>query len=309
MSTEKTQLPKGQVPRWQLRGRFAVALSEMYGQEVPAYNALVETSREVNRDVLARDNQESDRALVGDLGRISGERHGAIRVGNAREMRQVGRIFAVLGMYPVGFYDLRDAARKSVPVIATAFRPIEAEELARHPFRVFTSMLVTDDPRFFDEETRAEVEAFLDARTIFPTELMSLVERAEEQGGLEETEAEAFLELACQSFALSKEPIRRGWYEHLRAISAIAADIGAEPGTHINHLTPRVLDIDELYRRMEAQGIKMIDHIQGPPSWDGPFVLLRQTSFRALDEERECMGFDLNRIKAFRRQQAQARPA
>ena len=56
--------------------------------------------------------------------------------------------------------------------------------------------------------------------------------------------------------------------------------------THINHLTPRVLDIDELYARMQARGIAMIDAIQGPPRWDGPDVLLRQTSFRALAEPR-----------------------
>ncbi|MDN5819057.1 MAG: VOC family protein, partial [Yaniella sp.] len=56
--------------------------------------------------------------------------------------------------------------------------------------------------------------------------------------------------------------------------------------THINHLTPRVLDIDDLYERMEALGITMIDEVQGPPAWDGPDVLLRQTSFRALNEER-----------------------
>jgi uncharacterized glyoxalase superfamily metalloenzyme YdcJ len=28
----------------------------------------------------------------------------------------------------------------------------------------------------------------------------------------------------------------------------------------------------------------MIDRIQGPPRWDGPDLLLRQTSFRALAE-------------------------
>ncbi len=59
------------------------------------------------------------------------------------------------------------------------------------------------------------------------------------------------------------------------------------PSTHINHLTPRVLDIDDLYERMEARGITMIDEIQGPPDWEGPDVLLRQTSFKALAEERQ----------------------
>jgi uncharacterized glyoxalase superfamily metalloenzyme YdcJ len=56
--------------------------------------------------------------------------------------------------------------------------------------------------------------------------------------------------------------------------------------THVNHLTPRVLDIDALYARMGALGITMIDDIQGPPAWQGPDVLLRQTSFRALAEPR-----------------------
>ena len=56
--------------------------------------------------------------------------------------------------------------------------------------------------------------------------------------------------------------------------------------THVNHLTPRVLDIDDLYVSMQERGIAMIDEIQGPPAWEGPDVLLRQTSFRALAERR-----------------------
>ena len=37
---------------------------------------------------------------------------------------------------------------------------------------------------------------------------------------------------------------------------------------------------------MTDRGIEMIDAIQGPPRWQGPDVLLRQTSFRALAETR-----------------------
>src|SRR5690606_10089510 len=103
---------------------------------------------------------------------------------------------------------------------------------------------------------------------------------------LSEADAERFLELAVGAFELSREPIDRVWYERLEKVSAVAADIGGVRSTHINHLTPRVLDIDELYRRMSERGIRMIDEIQGPPRWHGPDVLLRQTSFRALDERR-----------------------
>jgi hypothetical protein len=58
------------------------------------------------------------------------------------------------------------------------------------------------------------------------------------------------------------------------------------PSTHINHLTPRVLDIDLLHASMRRQGVDMLERIEGPPRWDGPELLLRQTSFKALARPR-----------------------
>ncbi|MDR8020103.1 2-oxoadipate dioxygenase/decarboxylase [Nesterenkonia aerolata] len=269
---------------WQLRAEFALRLSEMYGEEVPAYTTLVDVSTEVNEDVLREMGEAAER--LGTISRVTAERHGAIRVGSPEEMAQVARVFAAFGMHPVGFYDLRDASKSSVPVVSTAFRPIEAEELALNPFRVFTSMLAADDPRFFDTDLQSRLRDFLGERTLFPSELLELADRAAAQDGLALEEAEKLLDLATGAFRLSEEPVEHSWYQELEAVSAVAADIGGVSTTHINHLTPRVLDIDELYRRMEARGITMIDEVQGPPAWDGPDVLLRQTSFRALAEER-----------------------
>ncbi|GLW31057.1 2-oxoadipate dioxygenase/decarboxylase [Actinoplanes regularis] len=272
------------IPQWRLRARFARELSTMYGREVPLYTTLVQVSEEVNRDVVDRDGSGAQR--LGSIDRITAERHGAIRVGTPAELGQVARIFGAFGMHPVGFYDLRDAGGSPVPVISTAFRPIDAGELARNPFRVFTSLLATADPRFFTADLRARLEMFLAGRQLFGPELLALADRAERDHGLPEPEAGRFLELAVRAFELSTEPVDRSWYAELEAVSAVAADIGGVRGTHINHLTPRVLDIDELYRRMTDRGIAMIDEIQGPPRWHGPDVLLRQTSFRALAETR-----------------------
>ncbi|MCI3931287.1 2-oxoadipate dioxygenase/decarboxylase [Streptomyces sp. AN091965] len=269
---------------WQLRAAFAARLSDMYGREVPAYTTLVDVTRAVNEDVLRERGAAAER--LGSIGRVTAERHGAIRVGTPAELGQVARVFGALGMRPVGFYDLREAAASAVPVVSTAFRPVDADELARNPFRVFTSLLTPADPRFFDEGLRKRLEGFLAARELFPPELLALADRAEAEGGLAGADAERFLGLAVAAFELSREPIDKGWYEELERVSAVAADIGGVRGTHINHLTPRVLDIDELYRRMTARGVRMIDTVQGPPAWDGPDVLLRQTSFRALDEPR-----------------------
>lgn len=271
------------VTPWQLRAAFARRLSDMYGAEVPAYTTLLEVTRAVNADVLAARGAEAER--LGRIERVTAERHGAIRLGTPREMAQVATVFAAMGMHPVGFYDLRETA-SAVPVISTAFRPVDADELARNPFRVFTSMLTTSDRRFFSADLQQRLRTSLAAREVFPPELVALAERAEVDGSLPTADAERFLTLAVRAFELSPEPVDRAWYDELEAVNAVAADIGGVGSTHVNHLTPRVLDVDDLYARMSGRGITMIDDIQGPPAWEGPDVLLRQTSFRALDEPR-----------------------
>lgn len=223
------------IPTWRLRAAFARRLSDMYGTEVPAYTTLLEVSAQVNDEVISKDG---DAGRLGGIERVTAERHGAIRVGTAREMRQAAQVFAALGMEPVGFYDLREAAASAVPVVSTAFRPIKAVELERNPFRVFTSMLTTADRRFFDAGLEARLESFLARRELFPPELLGLAARAEREEGLDEAPAMRFLTLAVAAFELSPEPVDRAWYTELERISAVAADIGGVTSTHINHLTP-----------------------------------------------------------------------
>ena len=274
--------PAKKLPTWRLRERFAAGLSAMYAHEVPAYTTLVEVSTQVNRDYAER---HPDAQRLGSLSRVTAERHGAIRVGTPQELAAVADLFSAFGMVPVGYYDLRDAA-PPVPVVSTAFRPIDGDELARNPFRVFTSMLALHDPRFFDTGLRARVQTFLDRRQLFDPALIARARMIAAARGCGVGEADDFVAQAVAAFALSHQPIDKSWYDELSRVSAVAADIAGIASTHINHLTPRVLDIDELYRRMIARGITMIDAIQGPPRWDGPAVLLRQTSFRALAEPR-----------------------
>ena len=53
----------------ELRTRFAARLSNLYGDEVPAYRTLVEVSQEVNQRVIARDgNRTGVSRAVPDLG-------------------------------------------------------------------------------------------------------------------------------------------------------------------------------------------------------------------------------------------------
>jgi uncharacterized glyoxalase superfamily metalloenzyme YdcJ len=280
--------PVKRVATWELRAQFAAGLSAMYAGEVPAYATLVEVSARVNADYVAN---HRGAGRLGSLDRVTAERHGAIRVGSPAELAAVADLFAAFGMFPVGYYDLRGAA-SPVPVVSTAFRPVDAKELARNPFRVFTSMLATRDRRYFDRDLRTRVETFLARRQLFDPALLARARMIAAEGGCAAEEAEAFVGAAVSAFALSREPINKPWYDELSRVSAVAADIAGVCSTHINHLTPRVLDIDDLYRRMTGRGIIMIEAIQGPPRTDGPAVLLRQTSFRALAEPRLFRGRD-----------------
>ncbi|KEZ73544.1 hypothetical protein C5I_0112885, partial [Pseudomonas syringae pv. syringae FF5] len=104
----------------QIRAGFSRAMSQMYKHEVPLYGTLMALVSEVNEQVMSHDSSVLDSLRqTGEIQRLDMERHGAIRVGTAQELATLARLFAVMGMQPVGYYDLSAAG---VPVHSTAFR-------------------------------------------------------------------------------------------------------------------------------------------------------------------------------------------
>ncbi|PYC16194.1 DUF1338 domain-containing protein [Pseudomonas jessenii] len=263
-----------------IRQRFSKAMSDMYREEVPLYGALMQLVEQTNREVLA-DQPDIARQLdsTGEIQRLDMERHGAIRVGTATELATLARLFAVMGMQPVGYYDLTAAG---VPVHSTAFRAVHEEALQVSPFRVFTSLLrleLIEDPQL-----RAFAESVLAKRSIFTPEALRLIAQAENAGGLNESEAEAFVLQALETFRWHHSAtVTAAQYQTLSAQHRLIADVVAFKGPHINHLTPRTLDIDSVQEQMPAHGITPKAVIEGPPRRQCP-ILLRQTSFKALDE-------------------------
>lgn len=248
----------------QLRADFSQALSDMYRNEVPAYGTLI--------DIVGRINAQHEGI------RSDGERHGAIRLGTAAELSLIGRVFAVLGLYPVGYYDLSVAG---LPVHSTAFRPITVEGFNASPFRMFTSLLRLD---MLPSGLRKTAEAALAARSIFSGMGHTLLEQAEREGGLSSKDGTAFIREAVGIFAWRKRAhVDLATYKALLAEHPLIADIVSFQGPHMNHLTPRVADIDAAQAMMGAEGLEIKDTIEGPPRRDIP-ILLRQTAFKALSE-------------------------
>ncbi len=263
-----------------IRSLFAQAMSHMYRTEVPLYGTLVELVAQVNDQVLAADPalaQQMERS--GERARLDVERHGAIRVGTAQELAMLRRLFAVMGMQPVGYYDLSVAG---VPVHSTAFRPVDAEALNRNPFRVFTSLLRLE--LIEDAALRGQAAAILAQRRIFTADALALIEQCERDGGLGEEDAWRFVVEALETFRWHNDAtVSLSTYHALHGAHRLIADVVSFRGPHINHLTPRTLDIDAAQAEMHRRGIAAKAVIEGPPRRQCP-ILLRQTSFKALEE-------------------------
>ncbi|BBN54127.1 hypothetical protein TRE132_22520 [Pseudomonas chlororaphis subsp. aurantiaca] len=263
-----------------IRQRFSRAMSDMYREEVPLYGALMELVAQVNAGVLGSDERIARQLRsTGEIQRLDLERHGAIRVGTATELATLGRLFAVMGMQPVGYYDLTPAG---VPVHSTAFRAVHESALQVSPFRVFTSLLRLE--LIDNRQLRDFAESVLVRRSIFTPRALALIEQAETQGGLDDRAAGEFVEQALETFRWHHSAtVTAGQYQQLSAQHRLIADVVAFKGPHINHLTPRTLDIDQVQELMPAHGITPKAVIEGPPRRECP-ILLRQTSFKALEE-------------------------
>ena len=255
-------------------------MSEMYRAEVPQYGTLIELVSEHNAALLATDATLSKQLQAsGDLERLDVERHGAIRLGTAAELVAIRRLFAVMGMHPVGYYDLSVAG---LPVHSTAFRPIEPASLRRNPFRVFCSLLRLD--LLTDRDLAATAAGLLAQRQIVNDTALALIEKAEADGGLGTADADAFVSAALETFRWHAEAtVDAATYARLKEAHGLVADVVSFKGPHINHLTLRTLDIDAVQQAMPQHGIAAKAVIEGPPRRETP-ILLRQTAFKALKE-------------------------
>ena len=268
------------VPPDDIRSRFSRAMSAMYREAVPQYGTLIDLVADINARTLdAQPTLRAQMTHAGELERLDVERHGAIRVGTAAELATLRRLFAVMGMEPVGYYDLSVAG---VPVHSTAFRPVTDAALLANPFRVFTSLLRLE--LIADPALRDKAAAILARRQIFTPRVLELIAQCETDGGLTDADANAFVREALETFRWhSTATVDAETYRALQAAHRLVADVVCFRGPHINHLTPRTLDIDAAQTAMTAHGMDAKDVVEGPPRRDCP-ILLRQTSFKALQE-------------------------
>lgn len=221
----------------ELRTKFAVAKSRMYREEVPLYGDLVKIVHNINavtlEDAISKTSAADTVALRASAEWLTLERHGANRLGIPYELQIVKRMFAVLGMYPIGYYDL---SASGLPIHATCFRPKHTASLDWNPFRVFTTLFRPE--LLVSKDAREQALALLEQRRIFTDTLLDLLNTAGEQDAqLDHEQAEAFVPEALLSFSWrSVAAAAFDQYRLLREEHPILADIACLQSAHINHL-------------------------------------------------------------------------
>lgn len=224
----------------ELQNRLFAELSDMFGREVPLYDKALLVNKACNQTVCALlgELHKGFKISEGQLGKTSGERHGAIRIGKPAEYRWVAGFFAAFGLEPHNYYDMTKVGNKSQPIVATAFRsPINPEH------RVFCSLLMTD---YFDPATRERIEALLKPREVFSARAQELILKNQKQGGLSEAEAADLIkEGVTRIFKWTGRAKDYQLYQDLcKEGFKIAADIACFESHHLNHLTPNTFCMD-----------------------------------------------------------------
>jgi uncharacterized glyoxalase superfamily metalloenzyme YdcJ len=263
-----------------IRHMFSQAMSSIYRKEVPLYSDLLALVAATNEFIISKDHAlEARLKATGQIDRLSCERHGAIRLGTAEEMKTMARFLSVMGMRSVGYYDLSQAG---LPVHATCFRCLELRSLEKNPFRLFVSLLCPD---LISSPIRSKVYEILSRRQIFHPRVLELISIAEQTNNkLTPSQASDFITYGLETFKWRHTAnVTLDEYSELHSENPLLADVAGFAGPHINHLTPRTLDIDTIQAEMVAQAIPAKETIEGPPRRQCP-ILLRQTSFKALEE-------------------------
>lgn len=226
--------------KMKMQHRLFAELSKMFGLEVPLYDKSLLVNRVCNEAVC----EFLARKFIGfsitneQLEKTSGERHGAIRIGNSEEYRWVAGYFAAFALEPHNFYDMTSLGGKSQPIIATAFRSLINPE-----HRVFCSLLMIDG---FQPEVRKRVEELLATRQVFSDRAKELILKNEKQGGLVESDAEELIrEGTSRIFKWTGKAHNYQLYRELCDSGfKIAADIACFESHHLNHLTPNTFCMD-----------------------------------------------------------------
>lgn len=266
------------VDRGVLQNQLFAKLSEMFAAEVPLYDKTLVVNQICNRAICDLFTRIYPEFHIDDAGIVatSGERHGAIRIGRRDEYRWICRLFACFAMEPHNYYDMSSIGAKSQPIIATAFRS------RFHPeHRVFCSLLLTD---FFDARTKGRIEDLLSRRQVVSPKAQALIERSEQQGGLNQAEAEALIrECTTQIFKWTGQAHDHPLYLELcDAGLKIAADIACFQSHHLNHLTPNTFCIDIYTSAMKfCLGEILTDELKSRLEW-ACARLVAQTDHHAL---------------------------
>lgn len=210
--------------------------------------------------------------LVREQGGVFRNDHGAIRTADPRMRELFVRASAVLGLKRELDYDFPAKKLKSFDL------QVPGEDATQ--FKIFVSQV---DLAAFPAQVAALIEQDCaeQAAAVDHQPFVALIERAEREGGLAESDAEAFIRhFVHKLMHRMGPPLKRATLEAVARISGEAASALAL-GPDFNHITIDVRaagfdGIEAMAAAMQARGFRLLPQIQGAPG-----TRLRQTATMA----------------------------
>ncbi|MBL0691946.1 MAG: DUF1338 family protein [SAR324 cluster bacterium] len=235
----QTSFKKFVSSKW-LLDQFVHRLIAVYEAKIPLFKKMGELVRAVNQQGL--DDKIITQKQLDLLNQIM---HGAIRVASVDELKMFRKIFAVMSLYPHGYYDLRN----NILCHSTAFRDVRGLY-----FRMFNSVL---DLERVDKKHKAFVKKIISARRPFSSALIDVVEKFDKQGALTHPQAEVFLsELVALLSRPKKSVLTKAEYSQLGNIHVVLTQILASGKPCGNHLTYNTWDMFVVQKMMRKWGIE-----------------------------------------------------
>lgn len=237
------------LPAAALRARFVERATAKFAANVPDFVAL--------------------RQLVREQGGVFRNDHGAIRTADPAVRALIVRAARVLGLHRDRDYLF--PAKKLVSF------DLQAEGQDAGQFKIFVSQV---DLEAFPPPVASLLreDCAQQATAVDHRAFLAQIERAEQQGGLSETDAEAYIEhFVTRLMNRNGAPMRRSTLEAVAAVSPEAASALAL-GPDFNHVTIDVRaagfeGIEAMAAAMAARGFRLLPAIQGAPG-----SKLRQTA-------------------------------
>lgn len=253
--------------RWvepdEMRSKYIEMLTDQFQEKFLDYGVLSDLVRDINNITLIQNTALYEQLIQ------QRERHFFSQVlcahyvlNNAEDLEWLRRIFAIIGLFPVGFYQL---GSPDFPLPSTLFRPLQHEAIRRQPFRILLSVRNLTETQGISGMQPLERLA---SRTQLKGQFIEFIYKFEKYGMLNAVEAQHFLTALMQYVHPECQSLSpQAW------MSETTQNLNpARQNAFIGQMTLPCLNMEKATQLTRDLGLDPLDHLEAPSQRNYPIL-------------------------------------